>query len=81
MRKLTPEIHTAVKEIIRDNLRYEALEILFLTTEKERQNFLDEYKNDRGNICCLILDYAKKDLEKRGVLKIKEGDGFGIFPF
>jgi hypothetical protein len=81
MRKLTPELHKAVNETISDKYRDEAFEILFLTTEAERKHFIEAYEKDRGNICCLVLDYAKRDLARRNILKINEDDGFGHFPF
>lgn len=81
MRKLTPEIHKAVNETLNKDVRDEAFEILFLTSNKHRKEFLKMYEQDKGNICCLILDYAKKELVIRKILEQKENDGFGHFPF
>lgn len=75
--KLTKELKVAVKCTIRKDLRNEALNILSLTTDKNREDFLDYYKKDEGNICCLVLDFAKRDLVKEGKMKQNENDGFG----
>lgn len=80
MRKITPELLKAVKKTIRPGLHYEALEILFLTTEGERSDFMAAYERDKGNVCCLVLDYAKARLVQRKILEQKETDGFGNFP-
>ena len=81
MKNITVEIKTAVEDVIRDDLHNEALEILSLGTNDDRQDFMTAYNDDKGNICCLILDYAKKGLVKKGILEQKDTDGFGKFPF
>lgn len=79
MRKLSNKIIKAINIELREDVREEAKEILYLTTDKERSEFLEAHKEDKGNICCLILDYAKKELVKQGVLEQKETDAFGKF--
>lgn len=81
MRKITPELLKAVNETIREDLRDEAVELLFLGSNDDRNDFLEAYEKDQGNICCLILDYAKRELIKKGILEQRELDSFGRFPF
>jgi hypothetical protein len=43
-----------ITDLIREDARKEALEILSLSTEIELEKFINNYENDKGNICCLI---------------------------
>ena len=79
MRKLSNKIIKAINVELREDVREEAKEILYLTTDKERNEFLEAHKQDKGNICCLILDYAKKELVAQGVMEQKDSDAFGKF--
>jgi hypothetical protein len=81
MKNITAKINDAVEDTIREDLRNEALEILSLGTKADRRDFMTAYNDDKGNVCCLILDYAKKGLVKRGILEQKDTDEFGKFPF
>ena len=65
-----------VKEIAKD-FHLEAKEIIQLTTEDVRKEFLQYHKDDKGNICCLVLDKAKRDLIAEGKLTAKPEDAFG----
>jgi hypothetical protein len=62
---------------IAEEYREEAIGIIELTTDDIRNEFLDRHNKDDGNICCLILDYAKITLIKEGKLTAKNSDGFG----
>lgn len=62
---------------IAKQFRKEAKEIIKLTTDKHRQDFIDYYNKDQGNICCLVLDAAKQELIKEGKMILNAGDGFG----
>lgn len=77
MNILSKEIIDAVNDEIIETAQQEAKEILFLTSDINRKDFLTTYHQNRGNICCLILDYAKRDLIKSNKLTLKESDHFG----
>jgi hypothetical protein len=75
--KLSEEIKKAVQSEIRKDCWREAKTILSMTTDKNRDEFLQYHKEDNGNICCLVLDFAKMELVKEGVLEQKDTDKFG----
>lgn len=87
MRVITKEIDTkmelskqlvdAVNFRIRKESREEAKLILSLTTDKYRNEFIEYHEKENGNICCLVLDFAKKDLVKQGKMKQNTEDSFG----
>ena len=62
---------------IAEQYRDEAIEIIELTTDDFRNEFLDYHNRDIGNVCCLILDTAKIELIKEGKLTVKDTDSFG----
>jgi len=64
------------KEIAKD-FHEEAKEIIQLTTDDVRKEFLEYYEANKGNICCLVLDKAKRDLIAEGKLTAKDDDAFG----
>ncbi len=66
----------AVRKEIRKDCWKEAYKILELCDEKDRQDFMKYYNEDKGNICCLVLDYAKKKLVAEGKMEQKESDCF-----
>lgn len=74
---LIKECYKAITYEIAKQFRIEAREIITSTTDKYRQEFIDSHNKDQGNICCLILDTAKRDLIKEGKMTFKKGDGFG----
>jgi hypothetical protein len=65
-----------VKEIAKDH-HEEAKEILQLSSEETRREFLSYHEKDQGNICCLVLDKAKRDLIAEGKLKYNPEAAFG----
>lgn len=72
------ELYKAVDIEIREDAREEAKEILRLTTDEYRQEFLKYHKTDRGTICCLVLDTAKIKLIEEGKIKsYSSKDHFG----
>jgi hypothetical protein len=77
--ELSIDILKAVDKTIREDAREEAKLILSLTTPDERQEFLECFWADEGNVCCLVLDYAKKQLVKDRKLEQKDTDAFGKF--
>ena len=73
-------IEKCVKAIdieIAPEFRAEAYEIINLTNEETRNEFMGYFNKDQGNICCLVLDKAKQDLIKEGKLTSKDDDAFG----
>ena len=67
----------AVNKEIRKECREEALKILELCDDKDRQDFLSYSKNESGgNVCCLVLDFAKKNLVDEGKMEQKSEDCF-----
>ena len=76
-KKLLPkELKIAIKAEIRKECRHEAMNILLLGDDKDREDFLKYHNEDQGNICCLVLDFAKKKLVEKGILEDKENDYF-----
>ena len=77
---MTKEIVKAVKYEIRKDCVDDALNILTLTNDLGRAEFMDYHRQDKGNICCMVLDKLKYNLIKEG--KMKEGgcfDGWKVF--
>jgi len=60
-----------INNLIREEDRKEALEILENSTEEEKKEFLDYYNDKNYNVCCLVLDTIKDRLVKDGIM----GDG------
>jgi hypothetical protein len=75
---LIKECNKAITKEIAKEYREEARLIIKLTTDKNRQDFLDYHKKDQGNICCLVLDTAKRELIDEGKMNLNKNDGFGI---
>jgi len=75
--ELSKELRKAVKREIRKDLVHEAETILLLTTDKNREDFLKYHNEDNGNICCLVLDFAKRELVKENKMIQNDNDGFG----
>jgi hypothetical protein len=67
----------AVRNEIAKDHHEEAFEILELTTEDIRKEFLRYHEEDKGNICCMVLDKAKQDLIADGKLKYNPEAAFG----
>jgi len=76
---LSQELKDAVNYEIREDLRYEAELILIMTTDENRKDFMKYYKEDKGNICCLVLDFAKRELVEQKKMIQNDNDGFGKF--
>ena len=73
MKKLIEIVNIEIAE----DYRKEAMEILQLTTNKHRNDFIEYHKQDNGNICCMVLDRAKYELIRNGKMTLKDGDVFG----
>jgi len=65
-----------VHEVARD-FHAEAKEIITLGTNDDRREFLKYYKEDKGNICCLVLDRIKRDLVAEGKMEQTPESAFG----
>jgi len=74
---LIKECNKAINREIAKEFREEAREIIQLTTEDIRNEFLKYFNEDKGNICCLVLDKAKQDLINEGKLELNDNDAFG----
>lgn len=66
-----------VNELIKKEARKEALDILELTTEDFRNQFINYYEDDKDNICCMVLDAAKIKLVEGGKMEMSDKDYFG----
>lgn len=75
--KLIKKCKEAISIQIAEQYREEAIEIIELTTNNFRKQFLDYHNKDIGNVCCLILDAAKSKLIEEGNLISKDDDSFG----
>ena len=75
--ELSKELKKAVQSEIRKDCWREAKIILSLTTDKNREDFLEYYLEDKGNICCLVLDFAKMELVKEKKMIQNDNDKFG----
>lgn len=75
--KLSKEITAAIRYEIRKDLYQEAKTILELTTDKNREDFLQYHMENNGNICCLVLDFAKRELVKKKKMIQNDDDNFG----
>jgi hypothetical protein len=75
--ELSKEISKAIKYEIRKEFRHEAEIILMLTIDKNREDFLQYHQENKGNICCLVLDYAKRELVKEKKMIQNDNDAFG----
>jgi hypothetical protein len=74
--ELSPELKKAIQIELRKDCQEEAIKILELADEKDREDFLKYHQRDLGNLCCVVLDFAKKKLVEEGKLEQKEGDCF-----
>ena len=66
-----------VRELIREECRPEALLILSKASEGQLKEFLTYYQEDKGNICCMVLDSIKIKLVESGQMEMGTDDWFG----
>ncbi len=71
------EIEGILKKVIAKEYIEEARIILLLTNDKNRSDFVKYYNEDKDNVCCLVLDFAKRELVEQKVLMQHEDDAFG----
>jgi len=74
---LYEECLKAVRKEIRKDCYQEAKEILRLASEEDRKEFMKYFHEDKGNICCLVLDRIKRDLIANGKWTSVTMDAFG----
>ena len=75
---LDPKFKKIVNQLLAIDYRKEGLQILELTTDEKRNEFLKYWeKDDTHNICCLVLDSAKDKLVEAGKSKYQR-NGFGL---
>jgi len=75
--KLIKKCKEAISIQIAKQYHKEANEIIELTTNDFRKQFLDYHNKDIGNICCLILDITNCKLVQEGKLIFNDYDSFG----
>lgn len=73
---LPKEIKFAIRKEIHSECRQEAMRILELSDDKDREDFLKYHRDNNGNICCMVLDFAKKKLVETGKMEQKPNDCF-----
>ena len=73
---LSKEIKFAIRKEIRKECRQEAIKILELGDDKDREDFLKYHQENQGNICCMVLDFAKKKLLDTGKWEYNPDDCF-----
>jgi len=73
---LSKELKFAIRKELRKECRQEAIKILELGDDKDREDFMKYHNLDQGNVCCLVLDFAKKKLVESGKMKQEPNDCF-----
>jgi hypothetical protein len=73
---LSKEIKIAIRKELRQECRQEAIKILTLGDDQDREDFLKYHNLDMGNLCCLALDFAKKKLIEARKWELNEKDCF-----
>jgi hypothetical protein len=74
---LYEECLKAIKIEIAKEFRAEANEIIRLGSDEDRKEFMKYFREDKGNICCLVLDRIKADLVKAGKWTAEGMNAFG----
>jgi hypothetical protein len=74
---LIAKCNKGVEKEVAPDFHDEAKEIIKLTTEEIRNEFLKYHNENKGNICCLVLDKAKQALVKEGKMESHPDDAFG----
>jgi len=74
---LLDKCNLAIDKEIAKEFRDEAKEIMALCSEEEQNEFLGYHETDKGNVCGLVLDRAKRKLVADGKLVSKDNDAFG----
>lgn len=66
-----------VNDVIKEDARKEALDIINKSSDKIKMEFYEYYKNNNLNSFCLHLDFVKYNLVKEGKIEQKFSDNFG----
>ena len=74
---LFEECKRAIIKEIAKQYHKEANEIIRLASDEDRKEFMKYFHEDKGNICCLVLDRIKRDLVKAGKWTAEGLDAFG----
>ena len=74
---LFEECLRAIRKEIAKQYHAEAKEIIKLASDEDRKEFMKYFREDKGNICCLVLDRIKADLVKAGKWTAEEMNAFG----
>lgn len=70
-------IREIINEVIIEDARDEAVEILEKASPIRVNEFMYYYNQNKFNLCCMHLDLIKMDLVHYGVMTQKETDKFG----
>jgi len=71
------QIKKIINDLIKKEARAEAILILSKASDTQMREFLTYYSEDKGNICCMVLDSIKVHLVKNGQMTMGEDDYFG----
>ena len=71
------QIKIILKNLLCKEARPEGLLILSKASEGQMKEFLTYYQEDKGNVCCLVLDSIKMKLVESGEMEMKDDDYFG----
>lgn len=77
MNKIDKNIIKIVNNLIREEARPEALEILEKCSELRFNEFMTYFINNKENVCCMVLDVAKGELVGFNEIIHTEEDYFG----
>jgi hypothetical protein len=66
-----------LEDLLCEGARPEASIILNKCSKARLVEFLHYYEEDKCNICCMVLDVAKKELVESGDMVHSEDDYFG----
>ena len=70
-----------VRKVVTPELHKEALTILALARDKHREQFEHYFDKGQWNTCCSVIDFAKYELVKTGVLKREDFKNWGEYLF
>lgn len=70
-------IKKILDDLLHKDARKEASIILSMATPLQLADFLQKYKDENYNVCCLILDSIKLDLVRMEKMQMRTNDFFG----
>jgi adenylate cyclase len=76
-KKDTTKLTKIVNDVIREDFRKEAMEIVKHMDDEFSSEMIMYYDDDNRNAVCMHFDYIKQQLVKKGIMKLDENDNFG----